>query len=104
MDLREDRILIGDKIDDAVRDHNIDASGSERESLDLTLDFAAKDVAGTATLDVEAAAGAGAIILDSNGLRIERVRDGAGAPLAWQMGAKVESSGEAKGEPLTCRE
>ena len=43
--------------------------------LDLALDFAAKAVGGTATLDVLAAPGANELILDSNGLKVTRITD-----------------------------
>jgi leukotriene-A4 hydrolase len=66
-------------------------------ALDLSLDFAAKDIGGTATLDVVAADGAREVVLDSNGLRIESVADSAGDALAWQIGETVEG----KGAPLT---
>jgi leukotriene-A4 hydrolase len=66
-------------------------------ALDLSLDFAARDIGGTATLDVVAADGAREVVLDSNGLRIESVADSAGDALAWQIGETVEG----KGAPLT---
>jgi leukotriene-A4 hydrolase len=66
-------------------------------SLDLNLDFAAKEVAGTATLEIEAAKGATEIVLDSDGLRIAQVTDSSGRALQWQTGARVKD----KGEPLT---
>lgn len=66
-------------------------------SLDLNLDFAAKEVAGKATLDVEAAKDAKEIVLDSDGLRIAGVADAAGKALEWKTGESVED----KGEPLT---
>jgi len=68
-------------------------------ALDLDADFAARRMAGTATLDIEAAAGAGEIVLDSKGLEIEAVTDTAGAPLQHALGA----GDEARGRPLTVR-
>ncbi len=68
-------------------------------SLDLNLDFAAKEVAGTATLDVDAAKDAKEVVLDSDGLRIATVTDGAGHALEWKLGTKIED----KGEPLSIR-
>ncbi|MXO67399.1 aminopeptidase [Altererythrobacter marinus] len=65
--------------------------------LDLALDFERKRVAGTATLDVLARADAGEIVLDSNGLVIDRVTDGQGRALAFEVGDRVEG----KGEPVT---
>ncbi len=65
--------------------------------LDLALDFAAKAVGGTATLDVIAAPGATALVLDSRGLAVTRVTDAAGRELAFATGA----SEGGKGAPLT---
>jgi aminopeptidase N len=65
-------------------------------ALDLDADFAARRLAGTATLDIEAAAGAQEIILDSKGLEIESVADGDGRPLRWALGA----GDERRGQPL----
>jgi leukotriene-A4 hydrolase len=65
-------------------------------ALDLDADFEARRMAGTATLDIEAAAGAAEIILDSRGLEIEAIADGAGRPLRWAFGA----GNEAHGRPL----
>jgi aminopeptidase N len=66
-------------------------------SLDLNLDFAAKEVAGRARLKIEAAPGAKEIVLDSDGLRIAGVTDLIGKPLRWSIGKSVKD----KGEPLT---
>ena len=65
--------------------------------LDLALDFAAKAVGGTATLDVLAAPGASELVLDDRGLAISRVTDGAGRELAFTVGKTAEG----KGAPLT---
>ena len=65
--------------------------------LDLGLDFEAKTIGGTATLDVLATDDASEIVLDSNGLRIASVTDTAGNPLAFETGASVAG----KGAPLT---
>ncbi len=68
-------------------------------ALDLDADFAARRMTGTATLDIEAAPGAGEIILDSRGLEIAAVTDGGGRPLAWALG-----TGDAvRGRPLSVR-
>lgn len=64
-------------------------------ALDLALDFAAKEVGGTATLDVLAAPGAREVVLDANGLRIARITDAAGQPLAFTLGEHEEEKGEA---------
>ncbi len=66
-------------------------------ALDLTADFAAKVLRGTATLDILAAPGAKEIILDDKGLVIERITDARGRPLKWAVGA----SDPVKGAPLT---
>src|SRR5918998_1464854 len=50
-------------------------------SLDLGVDFAARRVAGTATLDIERRPDAKQIILDDKGLEIEAIADAAGEPL-----------------------
>ena len=68
-------------------------------ALDLDLDFDAQRVGGTATLDVLAAPGAERIVLDSNGLQIASVTDGAGRQLQYALGEMVEDGG--KGAPLT---
>lgn len=65
--------------------------------LDLAMDFDAKTIGGTATLDVLAADEASEIILDSNGLRVSAVTDEAGNALMFDLGETVEG----KGEPLT---
>ena len=68
-------------------------------SLDLRADFARKQMIGTATLDILAASGARDIVLDDNGLVIEKITDERGHSLQWTVGA---SAGE-KGAPLTVR-
>jgi aminopeptidase N len=66
-------------------------------ALDLTLDFAAKRVGGTATLDVQARPGATEVILDTKGLEIQSVTGGAsGRPLQWSLG----EGNEILGRPL----
>jgi aminopeptidase N len=65
--------------------------------LDLRADFAAKTLSGTATLDVDAAAGADDVVLDTKGLVIQGVTDRAGQPLRWALGA----ADSILGQPLT---
>ena len=65
--------------------------------LDLTLDFAAKAVSGTATLDVLAAPGASELVLDSRSLAVTRVTDAWGRELPFTVGRAEEG----KGAPLT---
>ena len=66
-------------------------------ALDLAVDFDAKRLSGKATLDIERKADAKEIVLDSKGLEVEAVTDGAGQPLDFKLGAADES----KGAPLT---
>ncbi len=68
-------------------------------ALDLAADFDAKRMAGTATLDVRAAPGAEEIVLDTKGLEIASVTDGAGRPLQWRLGTVDPNLGA----PLTVR-
>jgi len=65
--------------------------------LDLALDFAAKRVGGTATLDVIAKPGVREVILDSKGLEIAGVTDAEGKSLQWTIGKEDPD----KGAPLT---
>ena len=68
-------------------------------ALDLDADFQARRMAGTATLDIEAAEGASEIVLDSKGLEIEAVTDPEGRPLQYALG----QGDERRGQPLTVR-
>ncbi len=61
--------------------------------LDLAVDFDAKRVGGTATLDIQAKPGATEIVLDDKGLEIEAVTDEAGQPLPYEVGAIDENLG-----------
>ncbi|RPF72832.1 M1 family peptidase [Aurantiacibacter spongiae] len=63
-------------------------------ALDLDLDFEARRVQGTATLDVTAAPGADEIVLDSNGLLIGGITDGRGNALGYTIGESVPDKGE----------
>jgi len=56
-------------------------------ALDLAVDFTAKRVGGTATLDVDAKPGTKQIILDDKGLEIESIADASGKPLDYTVGA-----------------
>ena len=68
-------------------------------ALDLALDFDNRRIAGTATLDLQAADGAQQIVLDSKGLQISAVTDAQGQALPFQAGA-----GDAiRGQPITVR-
>lgn len=66
-------------------------------ALNLVLDFDAQSVAGSATLDIQAAEGADTVILDSNGLEISAIINEAGAPLPFTVGEMVAG----KGAPIT---
>ncbi|MDQ3247544.1 MAG: M1 family metallopeptidase [Pseudomonadota bacterium] len=55
-------------------------------ALDLSVDFQAKRMGGTATLDIERKPDAKEIILDDKGLEIESVADASGQQLEWQVG------------------
>jgi aminopeptidase N len=66
-------------------------------ALDLTADFAAKRMRGSAVLDLQAAPNAGEIILDSKGLEIASVTNEAGQKLPFKAGAADPNLGA----PLT---
>ncbi|WP_292050590.1 M1 family metallopeptidase [Brevundimonas sp. UBA5866] len=66
-------------------------------ALDLTADFAAKTLSGTAQLVVGLKAGVGEVVLDAKGLDIKSVTDARGAALPFALGA----SDPIKGQPLT---
>jgi len=66
-------------------------------ALDLALDFEAKSVGGTATLDILAEPGADTVVLDDDGLEIVKVTDAEGNALPFEVGEEVEG----KGAPLT---
>jgi leukotriene-A4 hydrolase len=56
-------------------------------AVDLRTDFAARTLAGTATLDVQAAPGADEIVLDTRDLEVQRVTDASGQEIPWEFGA-----------------
>lgn len=66
-------------------------------SLDLALDFEARNIGGTATLDILAADGVDTIILDTMELNISAVTDETGSDLPFEVGAATEGMGA----PLT---
>ena len=85
---------------DAVDTHSFAKPAEARVthvSLDLGVDFDAKRIAGTATLDIARAANAKEIILDDKGLEIASITDGAKHPLAYKIGAADKNLGA----PLT---
>jgi aminopeptidase N len=67
--------------------------------LDLRADFAAKRLAGTAALDLQAAPGAGRIVLDTRDLTVRAVTDASGRALQWSLGA----ADSVLGRPLEVR-
>jgi len=66
-------------------------------ALDLGVDFKAKRIGGTATLDIDRKPNAREIVLDDKGLQIDGVTDAAGKPLQWKVG----TSDPNLGAPLT---
>ncbi|MFW6205964.1 MAG: M1 family metallopeptidase [Gemmatimonadota bacterium] len=54
--------------------------------LDLTADFDTRTLVGTAVLDLDRAAGADELVLDTRALEIEAVRTAAGEVLDWELG------------------
>ena len=62
-------------------------------ALDLAVDFDAKRIGGTATLDIERKPEAKEIILDDKGLEIQSIADGSGEPLSWKVGASDANLG-----------
>ena len=68
-------------------------------SLDLTADFAAKTLTGTAALDIQGVQGADEIVLDTKNLDIRDVRDAQGQPLQYVVG----DEDAIRGRPLTVR-
>jgi leukotriene-A4 hydrolase len=66
-------------------------------ALDLRTDFAARQLSGRATLDVQRAPGASRIVLDTRDLDIRAVTDAAGKPLVHALGDVVPILGR----PLT---
>lgn len=64
-------------------------------ALDLSADFETRTLSGTATLTLETAPQASAVILDTRGLRIDAVTDAAGQPLPHQLGPEDSLLGRA---------
>jgi aminopeptidase N len=55
-------------------------------ALDLEVDFNAKRIGGTATLDIDAKPGGKSIILDDKGLEISKIAAADGTPLTYKVG------------------
>jgi aminopeptidase N len=66
-------------------------------ALDLTVDFDARRIGGTATLDIDRKPDAKEIVLDDAGLEIQGVTDGSKHPLPFKVGARDPNLGA----PLT---
>jgi leukotriene-A4 hydrolase len=66
-------------------------------ALDLGVDFKAKRVGGTATLDLERKPNAREIVLDDKDLQIDSITDASGKPLPWKVGTADPNIGA----PLT---
>ncbi|MDZ4306731.1 M1 family metallopeptidase [Allopontixanthobacter sp.] len=62
-------------------------------ALNLALDFDARSVAGSATLDIQAVEGADTVVLDSKGLAISGVTGESGEPLPFTVGDSVADMG-----------
>jgi len=62
-------------------------------ALDLGVDFEAKRIGGTATLDIDRKPDAREIVLDDKGLEIESITDGSNQPLDYKVGAADEKLG-----------
>ena len=62
-------------------------------ALDLTVNFEARRLEGTAMLDIDRRPDARQIVLDDNGLEIGRVVDGSNHPLPFTVGAKDPNLG-----------
>ena len=64
-------------------------------ALDLTADFAAKTLSGTATLDIQGVTGATEVVLDTRDLDIQAVTDAQGQPLQFALGTADPILGQA---------
>ena len=62
-------------------------------ALDLTVDFDARRLGGTAALDIQKQPGAKEIILDDRGLEIDRIADQSGKALPYKVGASDANLG-----------
>ena len=62
-------------------------------ALDLAVDFPARRIGGTATLDIERRPDAREIVLDRKGYEVSQVTDGSGRPLDYRFGPRDEELG-----------
>lgn len=82
-----------DRVEEADKEHTMDQHSYARPEeavithldLDITVDPVARTIAGTATYRIKGAEH-GRIILDTDDLLVESVKDEGGAPLAYQLG------------------
>jgi len=88
-------ILMGADAKDAWTHAEPEVARVTHVSLDLDVDFKTKTLAGTTTLDVLAAPGAQAIVLDVDDLAISAVTDGKGKPLPYTVGPQDETTASA---------
>jgi leukotriene-A4 hydrolase len=75
---------------------NASAVTTRHLALDLTVDFDARQLHGTATLSIENLTGASTLVLDTNRLTVTRVTLDSGTPTLWSTGL-----GNSFGQPLT---
>lgn len=75
---------------------NASAVTTRHLALDLSVDFEARQLRGTATLTIENLAGASTLVLDTNDLTIARVTLDGATPGLWSVG-----TGNLYGQPLT---
>src|SRR4029453_11230934 len=68
--------------------------------LDLTTDFDRKQLSGSATLQLETATSARELVLDTNGLTIDRVTSESGKELKFALGAPVKYLGRSLTIPI----
>ena len=92
-----EEIYASDEGQDANSYANPEEARVTHVSLDLTADFAAKRMIGSATLDLETAEDAEKLVLDDQGLDIREVVAGGGRALEWDVG----EGDEIHGAPLT---
>ena len=86
-------VLLTDEAEDPWTFAEPEKARVTHEALDHAHDFEGKQVAGTATLDVQAQPGAETVVLDSRGLKISSVKDEAGRELPFTVGEAVEGKG-----------
>jgi len=81
-----------DAVDTATYAHPLEAR-VHHVALDLTVDFDAKRIGGTARLDIDRKPDAKEIILDDKGLEIASITDGDNKPLEYKVGSADQKLG-----------